>query len=100
MSVNQLWDLAGARAKFGRRLEVDIASAPPVADVLRAWPARRMDTEQGEIVLGLSVRLRLQRSDVEAEIDLGDEARFWPCDEALLRWSGVARGGRARVVYE
>ena len=100
LSVNQLWDLAGARAKFGRRLEVDIASVPPVADVLRTWPARRMDTEQGEIVLGLSVRLRLQRSDVEAEIDLGDEARFWPCDEALLRWSGVARGGRARVVYE
>jgi DNA polymerase-3 subunit alpha len=35
-----------------------------------------------------------------AEIDLGDEARFWPCDEALGRWRSIAHGGSATVVYD
>jgi DNA polymerase-3 subunit alpha len=34
-----------------------------------------------------------------ADLDLGDEARFWPCDEALARWRSVAHEGRARIVY-
>ena len=34
-----------------------------------------------------------------AELDLGDEARFWPSDEALVRWRSLAHGG-AQIVYE
>ena len=42
----------------------------------------------------------MQRPRAAAEIDLGDEARFWPCEEALTRWRELAHGGQAEVVYE
>ncbi len=101
LNVGQVWDLAAARARFGRYLSVDInGSPPPVADVLRLWPARRVDSEQGELTQGLPIRLRLQRREATAEVDLGDDARFWPCDEALGRWRSIAHGGAAKIVYE
>ncbi len=101
LNVTQVWDLAAARARFGRWLAVEVNGvAPPVADVLRLWPARRVETEQGELQQGLAIRLRLQRSAATAEIDLGDGARFWPCDEALGRWRSIAQGGSATIVYE
>jgi DNA polymerase III subunit alpha len=46
------------------------------------------------------VRLRLQRATATAEIELGDEGRIWPSDEALARWRAAAHGGRAVVMYE
>jgi DNA polymerase-3 subunit alpha len=101
LNVTQVWDLAAARARFGRYLTVDVnGGLPPVADVLRLWPARRVDGEHGELSQGLLVRLRLLRRDAVAEIELGDEARFWPCDEALGRWRSIAQAGAAQIVYE
>jgi DNA polymerase-3 subunit alpha len=109
LNVNQVWDLPAARARFGRYLAVDVggdgpagsaAAVPPVADVLRLWPVRRVESEQGELTQGLSVRLKLHRRLATAEVDLGDDARFWPCDEALGRWRSLARGGTATIVYE
>jgi DNA polymerase-3 subunit alpha len=112
MNVNQLWDLPAARARFGRWLAVELADAPParpgapaptvppLADLVRLWPARREETEHGELVQGLPVRLKLRRASAEAEVELGDDGRFWPCDEALGRWRSLAAGGRATVVYE
>ncbi|MDE2367480.1 MAG: DNA polymerase III subunit alpha [Burkholderiales bacterium] len=99
LNVVQVWDLAAARARFGRYLAIEVeGAAPPVADVLALWPARRVETEQGELRQGLAIRLRLKRRTATAEIELGDEARFWPCDEALGRWRSVAGG--AAIVYE
>jgi DNA polymerase-3 subunit alpha len=101
LNVTQVWDLAAARARFGRYLAVDLnGSLPPVAELLRLWPARRGAGEHGELQQGLAVRLRLSRREGSAEIDLGDEARFWPCDEALGRWRSMAHGGVAAIVYE
>jgi DNA polymerase-3 subunit alpha len=101
LNVAQVWDLAAARARFGRYIAVDInGSVPPVADVLRLWPAKRVDSEHGELLQGLVIRLRLQRREATAEIELGDAARFWPCDEALGRWRSIAQGGVATIVYE
>jgi DNA polymerase-3 subunit alpha len=56
-------------------------------------------TEQGDLDQGLGVRLQLRRADAMADLDLGDQARFWPCDEALARWRSVAHGGQASIVY-
>jgi DNA polymerase-3 subunit alpha len=67
--------------------------------VLRQWPARKLHTEQGDRDQGLGVRLQLRRTDAMADLDLGDQARFWPCDEALARWRSVAHGGQASIVY-
>jgi DNA polymerase III subunit alpha len=101
LNANQIWDLATARARFGRYLAVDVnGGVPPVADVLRLWPVRRVASEHGELSQGLAIRLRLQRRSASAEIDLGDDARFWPSDEALARWQSIAEGGRATIVYE
>jgi len=100
LDVAQLWDLAGARARFGRYLAVAVNGVPlPLNELLRQWPARRLRTEQGDLQQGLGVRLQLRRADAMADMDLGDEARFWPCDEALARWRSVAHGGQARIVY-
>ncbi len=100
-TVQQVWDLPAARARFGRHLAVALnGGQPPVAEVIRTWPARRLDTDQGELVQGLTVRLRLQRPGAVAELDLGEDGRFWPCDEALSRWRQIAHGAQAEVVYE
>ena len=104
LNITQVWDLAAARARFGRYLSVAInglnGHAPPVHDVLHLWPAKRVESEHGELAQGLLVRLKLQRAEATAEIDLGDDARFWPCDEALGRWRSIASGGVAQIVYE
>ena len=101
LNVTQAWDLPAARARFGKHLAVALnGGLPPVADVLKLWPARREETEHGELLQGLAIRLKLQRPGAVGEIDLGDEARFWPCDEALGRWRSIAHGGAAQVVYE
>jgi DNA polymerase III subunit alpha len=101
LNVQQVWDLATARARFGRWLVVDVnGQLPPVAQLVRQSPARRTDTEQGELTQGLAVRLRLQRATATAEIELGDEGRIWPSDEALARWRAAAHGGQAVVMYE
>jgi DNA polymerase-3 subunit alpha len=59
-----------------------------------------VDTDQGELTQGLTIRLQVQRESVEATLDLGDAARFWPSDEALARWKTLAHEGRAAVIYE
>jgi len=101
LNVMQVWDLPAARARFGRYMAVDVGGvAPPVADVLRLWPARRVSSEHGDLRQGLAVRLRLHRREATAELDLGDEVRFWPSDEALSRWRSLAQGGTATIVYD
>jgi DNA polymerase III subunit alpha len=101
LTVSQVWDLAGARCRFGKYLRVEVnGSVPPVADVLRDFPSRRVATEHGDLPQGLTVRLQLQRDNASGELDLGDSARFYPTDAALDRWRAGARNGRAVVVYE
>ena len=101
LNVTQVWDLAGARCRFGKYLRVAVnGSVPPVAELLREFPQRRVSTEQGDLPVGMSVRLALHRAQASAEIDLGDAARFYPTDSALQRWRASAHGGDAAVVYD
>ncbi len=101
LQCNAVWDLPSARARFGRYLSVAVnGKVPPVADVIKTWPPRRVDTPQGETQHGLAIRLLLQRERAEGALDLGDQARFWPSDEALARWRTLAHEGRAVVIYE
>jgi DNA polymerase-3 subunit alpha len=101
LTVTSVWDLAAARCRFGKYLRVAVnGSVPPVADVLRDFPSRRIATEHGDLPQGLTVRLQLDRAAVSAELDLGDAARFYPTDAALDRWRAGAHHGQAVVVYE
>jgi DNA polymerase III subunit alpha len=101
LTVAQVWDLASARCRFGKYLRVAVnGSVPPVAEVLRDFPSRRLATEHGELPQGLTVRLELNREAASGELDLGEAARFYPTDAALDRWRAGAHHGRAVVVYE
>ena len=100
-NVQSVWDLAAARCRFGKYLRVEVnGSVPPVAEVLREFPSRRVETEHGELPLGLAVRLALLREGATGEIDLGDAARFYPSEAALARWNAAATHGHATVVYD
>ena len=100
-NVTAVWDLVGARCRFGKYLRVEVnGSVPPVAEVLRDFPSRRSQTEHGEIQEGLRVRLQLHRRDATGELDLGDAVRFYPSDGALARWQTSAAHGRVAIVYE
>jgi len=106
LNVTAVWDLATARARFGRYLALAVnGHMPPLADLVKTWPAKRAVGDEGlERVLGLALRLQVERQGTAvaatAEIDLGDEGRFWPSDEALARCKALAQGGRAEIVYE
>ena len=100
LNVQQVWDLATARCRFGKYLRVEVnGSVPPVAEVLRDFPSRRVQTDQGTTTQGLAVRLVVQREAAVGELDLGEESRFFPSDAALARWVESAHG-RAGIVYE
>jgi DNA polymerase-3 subunit alpha len=100
LNVQQIWDLPAARARFGKYLAIAVnGSAPPVTQVLQEFPARQVSTEQGDLVQGLQVRLQLLREQAYGELELGDDARFWPSDAALARWRAAAHEGAAKVVY-
>ena len=101
LNIGQMWDLPAARARFGRHLAMAVdGGVPALLDLVRTWPARRIDSDEGERLQGLGMRLLLSRPLASAELDLGDSGRFWPCDEALARCKALAHEGRANVVYE
>jgi DNA polymerase-3 subunit alpha len=101
LNINQIWDLPAARARFGRYLSMAVnGGVPPLADLVKTWPARREETDQGELVQGLALRLSITRPTACAEVDLGDASRFWPTDEALARCKALAQDGKAAIQYE
>jgi len=108
-TITQMWDLEAARCRFGRYLRVSVngeGRGPDVAALLRDFPARREMSEQGELVRGLPVRISLECAaqgegeGAAAEVQLDDQLRFYPSDEALARWRVHADQGRAAIAYE
>ena len=100
LNVAQIWDLTAARCRFGKYLRVEVnGSIPPVAEVLRDFPSRRVNSEHGDLKQGLSVRLVLDRGTASGELDLGDEGKFFPTDAAIARWM-EGNHGKVRVIYE
>ena len=101
LQISQVWDLATARCRFGKFLRVAVnGHAPDIATLVREFPPRREESEEGELIRGLPVRLSLLREQVSAELQLGEQARFFPSDAALASWSAQAHEGRASIVYE
>jgi DNA polymerase-3 subunit alpha len=99
--VSQVWDLATARCRFGKFLRVAVnGKAPDIQRLVRDFPPQREMSEQGELVRGLSVRLSLRREQAMAELQLGEDAKFYPSDAALASWMAQADQGRAIIVYE
>jgi len=101
LNINQVWSLPAARCRFGKYLRVAVnGKAPDIRAVLRDFPPRRESSDQGELVRGLGVRLALLRDEAVAELQLGDDARFYPSDAAIASWIAQADRGQAQIVYE
>ncbi|MBV8603705.1 MAG: DNA polymerase III subunit alpha [Pelomonas sp.] len=109
LTVQQVWGLAGARARFGRYVQLPVGrgAAPAPADRVTAllrklvadWPARTVAGDEGTTLRqGLRVQTEHAVAGACWRMDLGEESRFWPCDEALdaLRAADPA----AQIVYE
>jgi DNA polymerase III subunit alpha len=108
MQVNRMWDLPAARAKFGRYLKVAVnGKAPDIERMVREFPPKKEETEQGTLLRGLPVRYALWREGhsengsmtAVAEIELGERAKFFPSDAALASWIAQAHAGDAQIVY-
>jgi DNA polymerase-3 subunit alpha len=71
--------------------------------LVKEFPAQREQTEQGDLVRGLPVRLVVERRTealgTRAELALGEAARFFPTDAALASWMAQADKGQAQIVY-
>jgi len=105
LKIEQIWDLGAARCRFGKYLRVKVnARSPDIERLTREFPPLREDTEHGELVKGLPVRLSLERHAGElgarAELALGERARFFPSDAALASWMAQAEQGQAQIVYD
>jgi DNA polymerase-3 subunit alpha len=109
LTITQLWDLEQARCRFGKYLRVTTrtsASGPTldVARLLKAHPAKKEVTEQGDLWRGLGVRLALDcgadAGRAKAELQLDERAKFYPSNAALASWWAQAAPGTAEIVYE
>ncbi len=105
LNINQLWSLEAARCRFGKYLRVAVnGRAPDVQRLVAEHPPKREMTEQGELLRGLGVRLTLRRHGAgiaaAAELQLGEDAKFYPSDAALAGWMAQADQGKAMIVYE
>ncbi len=104
MQVNRIWDVATARAKFGRYLKVAVnGKAPDLERMVREFPPKKEETEQGALLRGLPVRYTVWRAgeglNASAELELGERAKFFPSDAALASWIAQAHAGDAQIVY-
>jgi DNA polymerase III subunit alpha len=104
MQVNRMWDIPAARAKFGRYLKVAVnGKAPDLERMVREFPPKKEETEQGTLLRGLPVRYAVWREgeglNATAEIELGERAKFFPSDAALASWIAQAHAGNAQIVY-
>lgn len=99
--VQQVWELAAARCRFGKFLRVAVnGKAPDIARLVKDFPPRTAQSEHGELQQGLGVRLSMARGGAQVELQLGERAKFFPTDAALASWMAQADAGRAAVVYE
>jgi DNA polymerase-3 subunit alpha len=99
--INQVWDLAQARCRFGKYLSVTVnGTAPDVARLLRDHPAQVETSEQGDLVRGLGVRFKLLREGATADLQLGESSKFFPSDAALASWMAQAHEGQSQIIYE
>ncbi|MCZ8075860.1 MAG: DNA polymerase III subunit alpha [Paucibacter sp.] len=112
-NVQAIWDLAAARTRFGRYFYVPVgATLPDLKEVVKQWPPRQVQTEQGVTLQGLKIQthhfLQGEHEGAEFRLELGEDSRFWPCDEALARlgqFGGPVKGQakplpQAQIIYD
>jgi len=107
LNVQQVMSLASARCRYARFVRVMARGQKlPVADLLREFPARRVEAPQPDLpdsVQGLPIRVVIERHTPElgarGELELGDAARVYPSEQAMLRFKELMPEAQAAVVY-
>jgi DNA polymerase-3 subunit alpha len=107
LNVQQVMSLASARSRYARFVRLQAPGANlPVAEWLREFPARRVEAPQPDLpdsVMGLPIRVVIERHtdglSARGEVELGDAARVYPSDQALLRIKELMPQSNAQVVY-
>ena len=107
LNVQSVMSLAAARCRFARFVRLTARDAKlPVDELLREFPARRVEAPQPDLpdtYQGLNLRVVVERRTPEVsacgELDLGDQARVYPSDAALLRLKELMPDAQATVVY-
>ncbi|MBM3398543.1 MAG: DNA polymerase III subunit alpha, partial [Betaproteobacteria bacterium] len=105
LKIEHIMDLAAARCRYGKYLRVLVnGRAPDVTRLVKEFPAQREQTDQGDLVRGLPVRLVVERRTealgARAELALGEGVKFFPTDAALASWMAQADQGQAQIVYD
>jgi DNA polymerase-3 subunit alpha len=106
LSIQQVWDLATARCRFGKFLRVRVdrtngARPPRVDQLFKEFPPRHEKSEQGELERGLGVRFSLVFPEFIAEDKVRlEDRKFFPSDAALASWMAQADKGQAQIVYD
>jgi len=104
LNIAQIWDLPGARCRFGKNLVIRVnlraGKRPDIARLLKEFPAKREVREDGEVLRGLPLRLRLCLDEAVRELVVpGDTIKLFPSDAALASCMAQAEDGAAQVVY-
>ncbi|MCH8179378.1 MAG: DNA polymerase III subunit alpha [Proteobacteria bacterium] len=107
LNVQQVMGLAQARCRHARFVRLQAAGSQlPVAELLREFPAKRIEAPQPDLpdtFQGLPIRVVVERRtpglSARAELDLGDAARVFPSEQALLRCKELMPQAQAQVVY-
>ena len=102
LQVQQVWDLATARCRFGKFLRVAVnGKAPDIARLVRTFRRAREQSEQGELVRrAWPVRLSLARGGAQVELQLGEQCAVLPDRCGAGQLDGAGRPGQAAIVYE
>jgi DNA polymerase-3 subunit alpha len=84
---------------------VDIGDkTPDISRLMREFPPIKVQTEQGDLQRGMSVRMSMTRiamlGVVNAEIQLGEDAKFYPSDAALASWMAQSGISKTHIVYD
>ena len=95
LSVNQVWDLATARCRFGKFLRVAVnGKAPDIKRLVRDFPPKREISEQGELVRGLGVRLSVKREAARGRAAAGGGGEVLSQRCGVGQLDGAGRPGR------
>jgi DNA polymerase-3 subunit alpha len=101
LMVQQVWDLAAARCRFGKYLEVEVnGHVPPVSEVLREFRSRRLANRAWRAAAGPD---RAPARQARAPAPNSTSARPRASTPATPRshaGASAASEGVARVVYE
>ena len=105
LTVIQVWDLEQARCRFGKYLRLSVnGRVPDIARMIQEFPPLRETTEQGDLVHALGVRMSVRCTGNDgvatAELQLGENAKFFPSNAALAGWRAQAGSGSAAIMYE